>query len=74
MNDQLYQRFKAVDTSKLDAESKRLTEFYLQKFEIAGADLTTAQKEEVKKVNSELATLSTQFSNKLLDARKTVVF
>ncbi len=70
LNDQLYQRFKAVDTSKLDAESKRLTEFYLQKFEIAGADLTTAQKEEVKKVNSELATLSTQFSNKLLDARK----
>lgn len=70
LNDQLYQRFKAVDASKLDAESKRLTEFYLQKFEIAGADLTTAQKEEVKKVNSELATLSTQFSNKLLDARK----
>lgn len=70
LNDQLYQRFKAVDTSKLDAESKRLTEFYLQKFEIAGADLTTAQKEEVKAVNAELATLSTQFSNKLLDARK----
>ncbi|WP_297984797.1 M3 family metallopeptidase [uncultured Chryseobacterium sp.] len=70
LNDKLYQRFKAVDTSKLDAESKRLTEYYLQKFEIAGADLSESQKEQVKKVNAELATLSTQFSNKLLDARK----
>ena len=70
LNDKLYQRFKAVDTSKLDAESKRLTEYYLQKFEIAGADLSATQKEQVKKVNAELATLSTQFSNKLLDARK----
>lgn len=70
LNDKLYQRFKAVDTTNLDAESKRLTEYYLQKFEIAGADLSAAQKEQVKKVNAELATLSTQFSNKLLDARK----
>lgn len=70
LNDKLYQRFKAINTSGLDAESKRLTEYYLQKFEIAGADLSAAQKEEVKKVNGELATLSTQFSNKLLDARK----
>ena len=70
LNDKLYQRFKAVDTSKLDAESKRLTEYYLQKFEIAGADLSATQKEQVKKVNAELATLATQFSNKLLDARK----
>lgn len=70
LNDKLYQRFKAVDTTNLDAESKRLTEYYLQKFEIAGADLSATQKEQVKKVNAELATLSTQFSNKLLDARK----
>lgn len=70
LNDRLYNRFKAIDTSKLDAESKRLTEYYLQKFEIKGAALSPAQKEQVKKVNAELATLETQYSSKLLDARK----
>ncbi len=70
LNDNLYKRFKSINTSGLDAESKRLTEYYLQKFEIAGAALSPAKKEEVKKVNAELATLSTQFSSKLLDARK----
>lgn len=70
LNDNLYQRFKAVNSQNITGEEKRLTEYYLQKFEIAGAALSPAQKEEVKKVNAELATLSTQFSNKLLDARK----
>ncbi|MEC5394679.1 M3 family metallopeptidase [Bergeyella sp. RCAD1439] len=70
LNDKLYARFKAIDTSRLDAESKRLTEYYLKRFEIAGANLSADKKEELKKINSELATLSTQFSNKLLEARK----
>ena len=70
LNDKLWQRIKAINPSGLDAESKRLLEFYKQNFEIAGADLTKDKKEELKKVNAELATLSTQFSNKLLEARK----
>lgn len=70
LNDKIWQRVKKVDASSLDSESKRLLEYYTQRFEIAGADLTQDKKEELKKINSELATLSTQFSNKLLDARK----
>lgn len=70
LNDKLWQRIKAIKTDGLDPESKRLYEYYKQNFEIAGADLTKDKKEELKKVNAELATLSTQFSNKLLEARK----
>lgn len=70
LNDKLWQRIKAIKTDGLDSESKRLLEYYKQNFEIAGADLTKDKKEELKKVNAELATLSTQFSNKLLEARK----
>ncbi len=70
LNDQLYQRMKAIDIQSLTGEDRRLAEYYLQKFEIAGANLSADKKEQLKKVNEELASLSTQFSNKLLEARK----
>ncbi len=70
LNDKIYARIKALPTGNLDAEAKRMVELYRTNFEIAGADLTKENKKKVKKINEELATLSTQFSNKLLDARK----
>jgi peptidyl-dipeptidase Dcp len=74
LNDKLYKRVKAVYDKRnelaLDAESKRLVEFYEQEFEIAGANLSPEKKAELKKVNEQLATYSTLFSNKLLAARK----
>ena len=70
LNDKLYKRLKAVKTDKLDAESKRLTEFYITNFELAGANLSAENKEKLKEINQQLATLGTQFSNKLLEARK----
>lgn len=70
LNDQLYKRIKAIPSSGLQGEDKRLLEYYLQNFEIAGANLSPEKKAELKDVNQELATLSTQFSNKLLAARK----
>ncbi|MFC6267301.1 M3 family metallopeptidase [Frigoriflavimonas asaccharolytica] len=70
LNEKLYTRIKAIDASKLQGEDKRLLEYYKQNFEIAGANLSSADKEKLKVVNKELATLSTQFGNKLLDARK----
>lgn len=70
LNEKLYARCKAVKTDNLGSEEKRLLELYLTNFEIAGASLSAADKVKVKKINEELATLSTQFSNKLLDARK----
>lgn len=70
LNEKLYNRIKAVETSGLDAESKKLIDYYLQKFEIAGAALHPDHKELLKNINQQLASLSTQFSNKLLAARK----
>src|SRR5690606_6851404 len=70
LNDQLYKKLKAINISQLTGEDKRLAEYYIQKFEIAGADLSPENKAQLKKVNEELATLSTQFSSKLLEARK----
>jgi len=70
LNDQLYKRIKSINSNALDSESKRLLEVYLQNFEVAGAALSPSAKEELKQINQELATLSTQFGSKLLEARK----
>lgn len=40
-------------------------------FELAGANLSDADKAKLKALNQEAATLSTQFTNKLLAASKT---
>ena len=70
LNSKLYDRIKNINENGLDAESKRLLQIYKQNFEIAGAALSAEKKTELKKINQELATLSTQYSSKLLDARK----
>lgn len=70
LNSQLYNRFKAIDLKSLKGEDKKLTEYYLQKFELAGANLTPQSKEKMKQINEELASLSTLYGNKLLIARK----
>lgn len=70
LNKKLYDRIKAIKTTGLDSEDRRLIEVYKTSFEMAGANLSEADKEKVKKINEELAVLSTQYSNKLLDARK----
>lgn len=70
LNEQLYARIKAIDTAPLGGEEKRMVELYKTNFEIAGANLSPENKAKVKKINEELATLSTQFTSRLLDARK----
>lgn len=70
LNSKLYNRIKAIDLKKLKGEDKKLTEYYLQQFELAGANLSEADKEKMKKINEELASLSTLYGNKLLVARK----
>jgi peptidyl-dipeptidase Dcp len=70
LNSKLYQRIKSINVQTLKGEDKRLTEYYLQQFELAGANLSPTSKEKMKKINEEIATLSTSFSNKLLIARK----
>ncbi|WP_300669145.1 M3 family metallopeptidase [Soonwooa sp.] len=70
LNEFLYNKVKSIKEDGLDPESKKLLQYYKQNFEIAGANLSAAKKEELKQVNQDLASLSTQFSNKLLEARK----
>ena len=70
LNSKLYNRFKALNIATLKGEDKKLTQYYLQQFELAGANLSVADKDKMKKINEELASLSTSFNNKLLIARK----
>lgn len=70
LNENLYKRIKSISDKGLDPESTKLLQFYKQNFEIAGANLSAADKEKLKQVNQEMASLSTQYSNKLLEARK----
>jgi peptidyl-dipeptidase Dcp len=70
LNSKIYNRIKSLNIATLKGEDKRLTQYYLQQFELAGANLSDADKQKMKKINEELATLSTQFGNLLLAARK----
>ncbi|MCW2120400.1 M3 family metallopeptidase [Flavobacterium sp. 7A] len=70
LNSKLYNRFKAIDLKVLKGEDRKLTEYYLQVFELAGANLSDADKQKMKDINGELASLGTLFGNKLLIARK----
>ncbi len=70
LNGKLFQRVKTLydarDSLGLDAESKRLLERYHTDFIRAGAQLSDADKEKLKALNSQLATLSTTFSQNVL--------
>lgn len=72
LNSKLYNRIKKVYENRvgLDPESKRLVEYFKQEFETAGANLSDSKKDELKKINAELASLSSLYANKLLLARK----
>jgi peptidyl-dipeptidase Dcp len=74
----LFHRVKAIyDTRsslKLDAESLRLVEYYYKKFVHSGANLSEADKTELRKLNEEESTLSQAFTQKLLAATKEAAF
>ncbi|MDR0218193.1 MAG: peptidyl-dipeptidase Dcp [Enterobacteriaceae bacterium] len=74
LNSKLFKRIKTVyqqrEKLNLDPESLRLVEVTYKNFELAGANLSDADKAKLKALNQEAATLSTQFTNKLLAATK----
>ena len=74
LNAKLFARVDAIykqrATLKLDPESLRLVERYHDDFIHAGANLSEADKNELRKLNEEISSLSTDFSNKLLAATK----
>ncbi|EOV3154702.1 peptidyl-dipeptidase Dcp [Enterobacter ludwigii] len=72
LNDTLFSRVESVwqDCAALDAESRRLAEKTYQHFVLAGARLNDAEKAELKALNTEAATLTSQFNQRLLAATK----
>ena len=74
LNTKLFARVAAVykqrTTLKLDPESLRLVERYYDNFVHAGANLSEADKNDLRKLNEEISSLSNTFTNKLLAATK----
>src|SRR5687768_12250207 len=70
LNGKLFQRVKALYDQRaslgLDPESLRLLERYHTDFVRAGANLSDADKDKLKAINGELASLSTKFSQNVL--------
>jgi peptidyl-dipeptidase Dcp len=78
LNKMLFDRIAAVykqrGALKLDPESLRLVEVVYDRFVRAGANLSAADKETLKRLNKEASSLSDEFSNKLLEATKAGAF
>ena len=74
LNTKLFKRVESLyqqkDKLKLDAESRRLLEYYYQKFELAGAKLSDSDKNKLKDLNKEESSLSTKFTAQLQAAGK----
>ena len=66
--------YKQRDTLNLDAESLRLAEFYHREFVHAGAELSDADKTELRKINEEISTLQNDFRTRLLAATQEAAF
>ncbi len=78
LNARLFARVAAVykqrESLKIDPESLRLLETTYDGFVRAGANLSDADKTELRKLNEEIATLANDFSTKLLEATKNGAF
>ncbi|OON59268.1 dipeptidyl carboxypeptidase II [Massilia sp. KIM] len=70
LNPKLWQRIKTLHDKraslKLDAEAKHLLERYYKEFVRAGANLSEADKGKLKAYNSEIASLQSDFSQRVL--------
>jgi len=78
LNTKLFARVAAIYKQraklKLDSESLRLLDYTYDQFVHAGANLSEADKTELKKLNEEISSLSNTFGNKLLAATKDGAF
>ncbi|AGE94676.1 peptidyl-dipeptidase Dcp [Citrobacter farmeri] len=74
LNSVLFSRIDHVwqqrDALGLDSESVRLIEVTHQRFVLAGAQLSDADKMQLRRLNTEAATLTSQFNQRLLAANK----
>ena len=72
LNGELFKRVQTIydNQDKLNAEDQRLVDFYYKQFVKAGAKLNDAEKAKMREINSELAQLSTEFSQNILKSFK----
>ncbi|MFE4195176.1 M3 family metallopeptidase [Paenarthrobacter sp. NPDC056912] len=70
MNRGLYERFAAIDITRLDADSARLVEEYLKEFRHSGIQLDDAGQSRLREVNAELSRLGTDFGQRVKDGMK----
>jgi peptidyl-dipeptidase Dcp len=74
LNEALFKRIESIYARRaslgLDPESARLLDHYYQRFVRAGARLSAAEKDALKALNGQDATLSAKFSNQLINAAK----
>ena len=70
LNRELYERFAAVDTAGLDAESARLVDEYLKEFRQSGIQLDDAGQDRLRSLNAELSRLGTEFGQRVKEAMK----
>lgn len=70
LNRGLYERFAAIPTDGLDAESARLVEEYLKAFRQSGIQLDAAGQDRLRAINAELSTLGTEFGQRVKEGMK----
>src|SRR6202000_539922 len=74
LNSKLFARIETLYNEraklKLDQESEHLMDSYSKEAVLAGAKLNDADKEQLKKLNSELAQLTNKFQDQLLAGTK----
>ncbi|GAB4100166.1 M3 family metallopeptidase [Sinomonas halotolerans] len=64
----LYERFAAIGTTGLDAESARLVDEWLAAFRRSGIDLDDAGQTRLREINGELARLGTEYGQRVARA------
>jgi peptidyl-dipeptidase Dcp len=78
LNERLFKRIAAVydqrESLHLDPESLRLLEIVHRNFVHEGARLSSADKQRLRQLNQEISTLSSEFSNRLLEATKKAAY
>ncbi len=72
LNPKLFARIAALHEKKADlnAEDQRLIDFYYKQFVRAGATLSEVDKARMREINTELSSLSTDFSQNILKSFK----
>ena len=67
-DERLYAKYKAIDTTGLNAEQRQAHKNAVRNFVLSGAELTGAAKERFAKIQEQQAELSQKFSENALDA------